>query len=233
MATPDNPTPRPTKPVQNTMKRRSLADRVSRVLWSAFDTVMSNRLKFGLATTAAILLALFFIGLSILAPSSPGREIRFSDATGLISASGAVQKAELLDQDARLELTTSSGVQVWTAYPHADPYTSQLLTLLLQHKIPTTVDPQSGKPTLRAVVQFLLPILILACLFVLLTLMAREQGGAIAAFSKWTGRKQKAGSGTFTFNDVAGAPEALVELREMVDYLENPMRYAELGARAP
>jgi cell division protease FtsH len=63
--------------------------------------------------------------------------------------------------------------------------------------------------------------------------MTREQGGMIAAFSKWSGRKQKAGTGRFTFGDVAGAPEALVELREFVDYLDDPSRYAELGARAP
>ena len=70
-------------------------------------------------------------------------------------------------------------------------------------------------------------------LFALFTLMAREQGGMIAAFSKWSGRRQKAGGGRFTFGDVAGAPEALIELREICDYLENPARYAELGARAP
>jgi len=55
----------------------------------------------------------------------------------------------------------------------------------------------------------------------------------IAAFSKWSGRKQKAGSGRFSFKDVAGSPEALIELREFVDYLDNPIKYAELGARAP
>jgi cell division protease FtsH len=64
-------------------------------------------------------------------------------------------------------------------------------------------------------------------------MIARESGGMIAAFSKWSGKKQKAGVGRFTFADVAGAPEALVELREFCDYLENPGRYAELGARAP
>jgi cell division protease FtsH len=130
-------------------------------------------------------------------------------------------------------MTTWTGEQVWTGYPHADAYTNQILNDLQKNHVPTTIDQQSGKPTLRLVVQFLLPILILATLFAFFALMARESGGMIAAFSKWSGRKQKAGSGTFTFADVAGAPEALIELRELIDYLENPMRYAELGARAP
>jgi cell division protease FtsH len=222
-----------TKPVTNTMKGKGPGQRFADLLRGMLGAIADSGLKFGLAATAATLLALFFIGLSILSPSSPGRQIQFSQADALITTKGAVQQATLRDQDARLELTTSSGQQLWTSYPHADAFTSELLSLLLAHHVPTTVDPQSGKPTLRAVVQFLLPILILVTLFGLITLIARESGGAIAAFSKWTGRKQKAGSGRVTFGDVAGAPEALIELREITDYLENPGRYAELGARAP
>jgi cell division protease FtsH len=176
---------------------------------------------------------LFFIGISILTPKSPGTSISFSQAENLISTRGAVEQATILDQDARLELLTPEGQQLWTAYPGSSAYTSQLLNLLNRYKVSTVIDSQPGKIPLRLVVQFLLPILILVTLFGMITLLAREQGGAIAAFSKWSGRRQKARSGSFSFNDVAGAPEALVELREFVDYLENPMRYAELGARAP
>jgi cell division protease FtsH len=215
------------------MKGRSPARRIADAMLAIATTVAENALAFGLATAAATLLAFFFIGLSILSPSSPGREVRLSDATTLVTTPGAIQQVTLRDQDARMELTTSAGERLWTSYPHADAYTSKLLDLLVGHHIPTTVDSQTGKPTLRAVVQFLLPILILATLFALFTLLARERGGMIAAFSKWSGKKQKAGSGTFTFGDVAGAPEALIELREICDYLENPGRYADLGARAP
>jgi cell division protease FtsH len=219
--------------VANTMKRRSLRSRVGDRLVAILGFVARNTLAVGLASSAATLLILFFVGLSILAPSSPGRQIQFSDATTLIKTPDGVTRATILDQDARLELTTSTGAQVWTAYPHSDAFTANILTMLEKHNVPIAVDPQSGKPTLRAVVQFLLPILILATLFALFALMSREQGGVIAAFSKWSGNKQKAGSGRFGFADVAGAPEALVELREFTDYLENPAKYAELGARAP
>jgi cell division protease FtsH len=215
------------------MKGKSRSEKLVGRLRSALIVVASNPLKFGLAAMAAILLALFFIGLAILSPRSPGSEIQFSKAASLVSTPGAVTQATLRDQDSHLELTLSNEQQVWTAYPHTDAYTSQLLDDLEKNQVPFSVDPQSGKPTLRAVVQFLLPILILVTLFALFTLMAREQGGMIAAFSKWTGRSQKAGTGVFTFADVAGAPEALVELNELVDYLENPGRYAQLGARAP
>ncbi len=220
-------------PAANTMKRRSLRSRASDRLFTVLAFVARNTLAVGLALAATSLLILFFVGLSVLSPSSPGRQIEFSAAIQLVDTKGAVRQATLLDQDARLELVTSTGQQVWTSYPHADPYTENLISKLESHHVSTIVNPQSSKPTLRAVVQFLLPILILATLFALFALLSREQGGVIAAFSKWSGNKQKAGSGRFGFSDVAGAPEALIELREFTDYLENPAKYADLGARAP
>jgi cell division protease FtsH len=219
-------------PKQNTLARRSRGQRMADSAAGIWAVIAGNALTLGLAISATTLLALFFIGLSLLGPGSPGREVRLSEATTLINAK-QVAEATLRDQDSRLEFTTTAGAQEWTSYPHADAYTSQLLELLRKRKVPTTVDSQSGKPTLRAVVQFLLPILILATLFALFSILSREKGGAFASFSKWSGRSQKAGSGRFTFADVAGAPEALIELREFCDYLEDPSRYAELGARAP
>jgi len=217
------------------MAKRSRSRRArdtAAAIWAVFT---SNALILGLAITAATLLALFFIGLAILNPHPRGQEVQLSAVTTVIAKSGPTGggvSATLRDVDNTIELTSPGGANpVWAAYP--DSYTPQLLDQLRRHNIPTTVNSQSGKSTLRLVVQFLLPILILATLFAMFAALAREQGGAFASFSKWSGRGQKAGSGTFTFSDVAGAPEALIELREFCDYLEAPARYAELGARAP
>jgi cell division protease FtsH len=196
------------------------------------QAIQGSPMTAGLAAMAALLLVLFFLGLSIISPHPAGKQTSLSNATALIS-SGQATRAVLLDQDAQLELRTSGGEEFWAAYPQADSYTGTLLTLLEQHHVVSTVDAQWGKASLRDVVQFLLPILILVTLFAFFTALARDQGGAFAAFSKWTGRGQKPGEGEFTFADVAGAPEALIELREICDYLENPARYAQLGARAP
>ena len=192
-----------------------------------------NPLLVGLMLAAATLLTLFFVGLAALAPHSPGREVPLSQATRLIGVRGAVEHATLKDEDARIELDTARDTQIWASYPHSDAYTNELLDRLTKARIPTTVDQQAGKPELRIVVQFLLPIMILASLFGLIALLTRDQSGAaFASFSRWTGKGQKARTGPFTFQDVAGAPEALVELQEICDYLEAPVRYARLGARA-
>ncbi len=100
-----------------------------------------------------------------------------------------------------------------------------------------SVDQQSGKPTKTIVVQFLIPILLLVCLFSLFTRVGADGGaGGIAAFSEFTGKGRKKGKGTrdrITFADVAGAGEALAELREIRDYLADPSKYLAVGAAAP
>jgi cell division protease FtsH len=203
--------------------------RGAEVVWAI---VTESPLLTGLAATAVLLLVLFFLGLSIIAPHSTGQQTTLTNATELISR-GHATRATLLDVDAQLELRTDSGQALWATYPHSDSYTGTLIALLQRQHVPTSVNPQSGKATLRATVQFLLPILILVTLFAFFMTLVREQGAAFASFSKWTGSGQKAGEGRTTFADVAGAPEALIELGEVCDYLENPGRYAHLGAKAP
>jgi cell division protease FtsH len=99
-----------------------------------------------------------------------------------------------------------------------------------------TIDPQAGKPTRTIVVQFLLPILLLVCLFAFFTRLGSDGGaGGIGAFSNFRGkgRKKKRGDSPITFDSVAGAGEALAELREIRDFLDDPSRYLEAGAAAP
>ena len=53
-----------------------------------------------------------------------------SPATVLIQTPGALQGVTLRDQDSRMELTTAQGEQLWASYPHADAYTSELLSAM-------------------------------------------------------------------------------------------------------
>src|SRR5205823_11824046 len=47
------------------------------------------------------------------------------------------------------------------------------------------------------------------------------------------GKRRIDGTGFATFADVAGVEEAMVELREVVDYLKTPQRFQQLGASPP
>src|SRR5499427_6320513 len=207
--------------------------RVRNAAGAVGEVIFGNVLLFSLLALAGILIALFFVGLSAIAPNPTGKEIPLSTSFRLIRHHD-VLSAHLLDQDSQLELVAVGGNQFWSAYPHTGSYTANLLDTLQHNSVPTIVVPQSRVPLLNSVVQFLLPILILVTLFSFFMTLSREKGGAaFASFLKWTGRGQKAGSGAYTFSDVAGAPEALIELGEICDYREDPARYARLGARAP
>ena len=133
---------------------------------------------------------------------------------------------------------SGNGLQrLWAAYPASGAITQQLFKELSASGASVSVDQQSGKETKTIIVQFLVPILLLVCLF---SLFMRQGGegaaGGIAGFSQFTGKGRKKGKGTkdrITFADVAGAGEALAELREIRDYLSDPSKYLAVGAAAP
>ncbi len=126
---------------------------------------------------------------------------------------------------------------LWAAYPASGAQTLQLTTALYNSGAVVAVDQQSGKPTRAIIVQFLIPILLLVCLFSLFMRVGGEgAAGGIASFSQFTGKGRKKGKGTAettTFADVAGAGEAVAELREIRDYLADPSKYLAVGAAAP
>jgi cell division protease FtsH len=133
-----------------------------------------------------------------------------------------------------------SGVsqRLWAAYPASGAQTQQLLRELSGSGATVTVDQQTGKPTEAIIVQFLIPILLLVCLFSLFMRLGGDGGaaGGIAGFSQFTGKGRKKGKGStekVTFADVAGAGEAVAELREIRDYLADPSKYLVVGAAAP
>jgi cell division protease FtsH len=215
---------------------------------------------------ASIALAITFASLlGAIKPGSAGRQIPLS-AVQKLAKGHDIATAILLDHDSRVELTTTSSApavsasgavgatsggaatlaevaaaggtqQLWAAYPASGAQTQQLARELFASGATVSVDQQSGKPTKAIVVQFLIPILLLVCLFSLFTRMGGEGGaGGLAAFSEFAGKGRRKGKGTrdrITFADVAGAGEALAELREIRDYLADPSKYLAVGAAAP
>ncbi len=77
-------------------------------------------------------------------------------------------------------------------------------------------------------------LLILVMGVVLFVIMIRQTGGnnKFSSFGKANIRNQ-ANTRTATFKDVAGADEEKHELEEIVDFLKNPKKYSDIGARIP
>ena len=91
-----------------------------------------------------------------------------------------------------------------------------------------------GMVVLNAVVNFLLPLLVLWAVFALLM---RRMGGGGGMMGMNVGKSKakvyiEKDTGV-TFKDVAGEEEAKESLQEVVDFLHNPGKYTQIGAKLP
>ena len=77
----------------------------------------------------------------------------------------------------------------------------------------------------------ILPILLI--IFLLLLFMGGGQGGRVLSFGRSRAKLQNKEMPTNTFVDVAGADEAVAELREIKDFLASPDKYKAIGAKIP
>ena len=197
--------------------------------------LLKNPLNTFLFFAAIFLAVAFFTLLRSIGPSSYGAQIPIS-AVETLTQHKEISKAVLLDHDNRVEITTVAREGElprleWASYPGSGAQTQELITALSKSGATVVVDEQAGKSLRTIVVQFLIPILLLVTLFALLTRIGADGGaGGIAGFSAFTGKGKRKGKGTkdsVTFADVAGAGEAVAELREIRDYLNDPGRYLE------
>ncbi|HUW71952.1 MAG TPA: ATP-dependent zinc metalloprotease FtsH [Candidatus Humimicrobiaceae bacterium] len=83
---------------------------------------------------------------------------------------------------------------------------------------------------------FLLPLLIFGLFFFMIFRQAK--GGAMQAFDFTKARAKLFGPGgqlkeKVTFDEVGGLKEVKEELREIVDFLKNPKKYLQMGAKIP
>jgi cell division protease FtsH len=187
-----------------------------------------------MAAASIVLVVLFASLLASTRPSSQGREVALSEVSRLAGAHD-VLRATLLDVDARVVLHTRDGDVMWAAYPSSDVATEALQRRLERAGAEVVVDQQAGKPVRTALVQFLLPVLLLACLFGLFARLGQDGGASgFMKFSKLSlSRARRRTRDPVTFAHVAGAPEAVAELAEIRDYLANPARYGSMGALPP
>ena len=65
--------------------------------------------------------------------------------------------------------------------------------------------------------------------------MNQMQGGGsrVMSFGKSRAKRMSVDAPKITFRDVAGVDEAVQELQEIKEFLENPKRFQALGARIP
>jgi len=163
-------------------------------------------------------------------------EIKTSQAIAAISQS-EVESAVLIDKSQKIRLILSNGVTIKGATKVEASY--------IARQEPTLIDELTANPPAKgwtvdvpktSVLTTILfsfgPILIIGLLFFLL--MSQAQGGnRVFSFGKSRAKLQDNDVPQNTFDDVAGADEAIAELEEIKDFLADPAKYALLGAKIP
>src|ERR671933_113177 len=149
-----------------------------------------------------------------------------------------VKQATLEDKEQRLRLTLDhpiqgvQGTKVMTQYPEQS--TDQVTQALRDAQIPNGWDTKVTQQSLLfQILIYLIPLGLL--LLLLLWMMNNVQGGGnrVLNFGKSKAKQLSKDMPKTTFADVAGVDEAVEELYEIKDFLQNPGRYQALGAKIP
>src|SRR5215213_5464827 len=98
--------------------------------------------------------------------------------------------------------------------------------------VPYSVDPQNTG-FWRTLLGTLAPILLIVLFFILFMGSMQGGGNRVMSFGKSRARRMTKDQPKVTFSDVAGADEAVEELHEIKEFLENPKKFQALGARIP
>ncbi len=151
---------------------------------------------------------------------------------------GNVKEATIEDKEQRLRLTLKDGTnfegsnRLITQFPASS--TDEIFTVLDQAQNKPTVETKvSQESILMQILIYLVPLGLL--LLLLMWMMNNAQGGGnrVLNFGKSKAKQLSKDMPKTTFADVAGAEEAVEELEEIKDFLQNPGRYQALGAKIP
>ena len=144
-------------------------------------------------------------------------------------ASGQVADATLKDKDNKVTGTLEGDVKYEVSYPAQ--YSDELTQKLTDAGIKLTVDEQ--KESIWIALLFnVLPILLLVGFF-LFFMNSMQGGNKVLQFGRSKHKQHDPESAKVTFADVAGADEAVEELQEIKEFLENPARFQSMGAKIP
>jgi cell division protease FtsH len=106
-------------------------------------------------------------------------------------------------------------------------------TDLTPDKIKIDIKPPSAWLGILTALGYILPFLILGGVFFFIFRQAQGSNNAAMSFGKSRARMFTGDHPTVSFDDVAGADESKEELKEVVEFLREPQKFIQLGARIP
>ena len=128
-----------------------------------------------------------------------------------------------------VEALCTDGSKVKTFKPPDD----ELSARLIEHNIPFDSPPEPEPPWYSTLLTYLLPFILIIALFFFFMQQTQGGGSKVMNFGRSRARLYDGERLKVTFDQVAGADEEKAELQEIVEYLKNPKKFNELGARIP
>ncbi len=149
---------------------------------------------------------------------------------------GDLKTAVLKTKDNTILVTQRDGKTYETGYnpDGSGRLDAQLAAAEQQGKLPGGYNIEGRKTNgWLSLLTYVLPFLIFIGFWIFLMNQVQGGGSKVMSFGKSRAKRMSVDSPKITFRDVAGADEAVEELHEIKEFLENPKKFQALGARIP
>ncbi len=147
--------------------------------------------------------------------------------------------ARIVENENRLRVVYQDGSQRDANIEPNATLVEQLINLgvksdqLVPTKVKIEIKPPSAWLSVLTLLGYVLPFILLAGVFFFIFRQAQGSNNAAMSFGKSRARMFTGDHPTVTFQDVAGVEEAKEELEEVVEFLREPQKFIQLGARIP
>jgi cell division protease FtsH len=184
-----------------------------------------------------LVVILAFVAQRVISPGpsqeSPSYNELVKPKTGLI-ASGRIEEITINTKDNSLDIKEKgeNGDSWSTGYPSN---TEQSLIDEIEaapNNVKTTVHGTGGS-SLLSLLTYILPFILFFGFWIFLMNQMQGGGSRVMNFGKSKAKRMSVDAPKITFRDVAGVDEAVQELQEIKEFLENPKKFQSLGARIP
>ena len=180
-----------------------------------------------LVAAAAVLAVAVAVGVFLTRPSPP-RELRLDQFEQRL-ANDRVRTATVDNASSSVQGELTDGTLYRTVFPVA--YGEKLTTALLDADVQADADNSDGT-TWSDLLLGLLPTVLIVGVFIWFV-NQMQSGGRAMKFGRSGARSSDRPDPDVTFADVAGSDEAVEELREVAEFLKDPLKFQRLGARVP
>jgi cell division protease FtsH len=175
-----------------------------------------------------VIILVVVVILSLATDEKPPEEIDFVPDFIKQVETGQVEK--VFTRGNEIEAQLKDGRTVKTYLPPDD---FSLTTFLAENNVRYDPKPAPGPKWWQTALTYMIPFILIIVIFFFFMQQTQGGGNRVMNFGKSRARLHEGDRKKVNFSDVAGADEEKTELAEVVDFLKDPRKYIELGARIP